>query len=210
MRAYHLTKECWTIESLKKQRLKISLLNDMNDPFELLGVNLKKKADRELFHELKEEMNRTIGVLCFSRSWSNPVLWSHYADKHHGICLGFDLLDEWTKEVTYTASRLKAELEQEMLLNNQDGFGLKLLTTKYEHWQYENEVRLIIELKHAEFENGKYFLPYSKALQLKEVITGPRNALKKNDINLVLPERSIIKSRLAFNSYKVVRNLLTT
>ena len=54
----------------------------MNDPFELLSVDLSEPDDRTTFDGLKADLNQTIGVLCFSRGWSNPVLWSHYGDRH--------------------------------------------------------------------------------------------------------------------------------
>jgi hypothetical protein len=41
-------------------------------------------------------------MLCFSRDWHNPVQWSHYADKHRGICLGFDVPDSLLVPVQYT------------------------------------------------------------------------------------------------------------
>ena len=98
---------------MRLRRLKLAMLEDMNDPFELLGIELKTPEDRAFFQEqLKPEMNRTIGLLCFSRKWSNPVLWSHYADKHRGLCLGFDIPDLRAKEVTYVGRRLKAETKK--------------------------------------------------------------------------------------------------
>ena len=30
-------------------------------------------------------------ILCFSRNWDNLLLWSHYGDRHMGVCLGFDI-----------------------------------------------------------------------------------------------------------------------
>ncbi|MGH8771642.1 MAG: DUF2971 domain-containing protein [Burkholderiales bacterium] len=190
--------------------MKLALLEDMNDPFELLGVELKTKADRAAFRQLKAEMNRTIGVLCFSRTWINPVLWSHYADRHRGLCLGFDILDEWAKEVTYTGTRLKSEVESALPSDDKETTGYKLITTKYEHWQYEDEVRLLVRLEHAQQEDQQYYLPYCKALQLREVITGPRNSLPKAALVTTMSEVdakvSIIRSRLAFRSFKVVRN----
>jgi hypothetical protein len=147
MRAYYLTCERWALEAIKRRRLKLSLLNEMNDPFELLGRELKTRNDRAEFLQGKEEMNETIGVLCFSQSWDNPVLWSHYADKHRGICLGFDVLDDWVLEISYQGKRLQEEVEGELPVQDHKTLGQKLLTTKYEHWRYENEVRMILKLE---------------------------------------------------------------
>jgi Protein of unknown function (DUF2971) len=209
MRAYHLTTEHWALESMKLRRLKLAMLEDMNDPFELLGIELKRPEDRAFFQkQLKPEMNRTIGLLCFSRKWSNPVLWSHYADKHHRLCLGFDIPDQHAKEVTYVGRRLKAEIENTNFSDDNNSPGYKLITTKYKHWQYEIEVRLIFQLEHAHREDSHYFIPYCDALALREIVVGLRSKLTDQHLLATLsPEDadvSIIRSRLAPHSYEVL------
>lgn len=202
--------EHWALEALRLRRLKLSLLEDMNDPFELLGVALRKPSDRTAFRKLKAEMSRTIGVLCFSRGWGNPVLWSHYGDRHRGICLSFDIPDEWAKEVTYQGKRLESELERKLPRNSHETLGYKLITTKYEHWRYEEEVRMIVKLEDAQCEAGHYFVPFCEGLRLREVITGPRCTLARNRLREAVAEEArnvtITKSRLAFRSFKVVQN----
>jgi hypothetical protein len=210
MRAYHLMSEKWACESLRKKRLKLARFDDMNDPFELLGVELKSPQDRADFQALKQEMARTVGMLCFSKTWSNPVLWSHYADKHRGLCLGFDIPDEWAVEVSYTGARLKADLEHSLPSEKNSSFGHKLLTTKFSHWRYEKEVRTIIRLENSHSEHGHNFLPYCNALRLREVIIGPRNELTAANIEELIADCpydvEVIHTRLAFRSFKVVRN----
>src|SRR5688500_9150997 len=107
MRAYHLTSRHWALEAIKHRRLKIALFNDMNDPFELLGAEIRTARDKAELRQLREETNAMIGALCFSRRCDNPVLWSHYADKHHGICLGFDIREDSAHEIAYRGERLQ-------------------------------------------------------------------------------------------------------
>ena len=85
MRVYNLMKDKWARKALRNRRLKLSLFEDMNDPFELFPVSFKKEEDRQMFTQLREVINTDVGVLCFSRTWSNPVLWSHYDERHKGI-----------------------------------------------------------------------------------------------------------------------------
>lgn len=214
MRAYHLMSEKWALESLHKKRLKLALFDDMNDPFELLGVELGSPQDRLDFQTLKDEMSRTVGVLCFSKAWNNPVLWSHYADKHRGLCLGFDIPDDWAVEVSYTGARLKAELEHSLPSDKNSSFGHKLLTTKFSHWRYEKEVRTIIRLEDSHFEGKLHFLPYCNALRLREVIIGPRSSLTAEQVaEKIAPcpsDVEITKASLAFRSFRVVRNRALT
>lgn len=185
-------------------------LGDMNDPFELLAVELQKRKDREDFNRLKSEMNDTIGLLCFSRSWNNPVLWSHYGDKHRGVCLGFDIPDEFAKPVSYQGKRLAARMEHIGPRDTNATLGYQLLTTKFEHWRYEDEVRLILLLNGAPGDGGHNFVPFGDGLRLREVITGPRCKLSSANLRSMVKaaghRASIIRGRLAFRTFKVVRN----
>ena len=99
MRVYHFTKADYAQKNLRNRRLKIAEFHDLNDPFELLGAELTKSTHRQIFSGWKETIEKKWGVLCFSRSWHNPVLWSHYSDKHRGICLGFDVADSFLEKI---------------------------------------------------------------------------------------------------------------
>lgn len=208
MRAYYLTSKDWALEALKNRRLKIALFNDMNDPFELLGAELKTRKEKEELKQLKEETNATIGALCFSRSSDNPVLWSHYADKHRGICLGFDIPDERAHEIKYQGERLRG-IEKEFLEGESEILGRKLLTTKFEHWSYENEVRMILKLEDAVQEGEFYFYPFCGELRLREVIAGVRCDMTLDKLERKLSEKdkkvAISKAQLAPDEYKIVK-----
>ncbi|MDQ3181107.1 MAG: DUF2971 domain-containing protein, partial [Acidobacteriota bacterium] len=174
MRVYHLLSAKYAIENLKNQRLKISLFDDLNDPFELLSVELSKPTNRKKFLELKKDINEKKGVLCFSRSWKNPVLWSHYGDKHKGICLGFDIPDTLLEKVIYKGERLPIDVEKELNEGNLNGrMEKKLLITKFEHWSYEEEERVILQLVEAdkrEIEKTElYFKKFDDNLKIKEI-----------------------------------------
>src|SRR4030042_3833160 len=90
-RAYHLTSAEHGISSISLRRLKVARFLDANDPFELTALNTHKREIRGLLKRFKVSKNSEMGLLCFSKNWTNPLLWSHYASKHEGICLGFDL-----------------------------------------------------------------------------------------------------------------------
>jgi len=194
---------------MKHRRLKVALLEDMNDPFELLGIEHKTPGECAFFQRgLKPEMNRTIGLLCFSLKWNSPVLWSHYADKHRGLCLGFDIPDQWAKKVMYVEQRLKAEIENSNFSDDTNSAGYKLITTKYRDWEYENEIRLIIPLESARYEDPNYFASYCKAFMLREIVVGVRSKITNQDLLASLsPEDadvSIIRSRLAPDSFQII------
>jgi len=96
-RAYHFVSLTYGLDDLRRRRLKISRLDDLNDPFELWAIAQSDRRLRQAMRTTKEQMARQYGLLCFSRGWHNPVLWSHYADRHRGIALGFDVEKERSK-----------------------------------------------------------------------------------------------------------------
>jgi len=211
MRVYHFLEKHWAIESLIYKRLKVSLFTDMNDPFELLGVSLKNKSDRADFYQLKKEVSEEMGAICFSKSWSSPVLWSHYGERHRGVVLGFDIPIEHANEVTYTGKRIEQELIEGFNKESNGDLSRMLLTTKYEHWAYEEEVRMLLNLTDTLNEEGKYFIQYCDALKLREIIIGPRCNLTKEHVFQILSNNNqkvkVTKSRLAFQSYRVIKDI---
>jgi hypothetical protein len=208
MRAYYLTSRHWALEAIRNRRLKIALFNDMNDPFELLGAEIKTRRNRAQLGQLKEETNAAIGALCFSQGCANPVLWSHYADKHRGICLGFDISDDGAQEITYRGERLR-EIEKEFLEGENEILGRRLLTTKFEHWRYEDEVRMILKLGDAVCEKGFYFMPFGEALRLREIVAGVRCNTTLEELRELLSEEdadvAITRAALAPDEYKIVK-----
>lgn len=209
MRGYYQTSEKWALDAIKNRRLKLSRLEEMNDPFELLAVSLRSKRDRADFLRIKRELHDEMGILCFSKTWHNPVMWSHYGDRHKGLCLGFDLLDEWVLPVSYKGLRFKSDA-QKALPDDQEKLGTKLLSTKYKHWEYEKEIRITIRLEHAVREGGLYFLPFCNALIFREVIIGASNtsmpASVASKISMEDSDVEVTKSRMAFQSFRIVRN----
>lgn len=209
MRLYHLTKANYALSNIKSQRLKIARFGDLNDPFELLAAELSDKEFRKAIRSWKNDFHKTIGLLCFSEHWGNPVLWSHYADKHRGICLGFDVFEEFALQVNYTEKRMPVEFQ-----DNDPDRGLsfefvnKLLKTKYIHWKYEEERRVYVELDESTKDNGQFFYPFDDKIQLKEVIIGPSCEISVNEIESmkIIKDKSIrvIKARLGFNNFEVV------
>lgn len=208
MRAYHLTSQHWALEAIRNRRLKIALFDDMNDPFELLGAELKNRRERAELTQLRAETSAAIGALCFSRDCGNPVLWSHYADKHRGICLGFDIRDDYAHEIAYQGERLQ-EIEKEFLEGESEILGRRLLTTKFEHWRYEDEVRMILKLEHTVCEREFYFMPFGEALRLREIVAGVRCNIALDELRAMLADEdrhiNISRGRLAPDAYKIVR-----
>jgi hypothetical protein len=213
MRVYYLTGAQYGISNLALRRIKVSRFQDLNDPFELLGVNLGDKRIRKVFKDTKEELNQMTGLLCFSRSWKNPLLWGHYAEKHTGIALGFDVPDALLMPAIY------AERLAEFSIDAKTGRPPRsvidaLVRTKFKDWSYENEVRVFVELTQDRMESGLHFEHFSDNLQLREVILGPKCSLPIEGVRKVVadigPDISVIQARIAFTRFEVLENKAAT
>ena len=209
MRVYYFTESPFALSNIALRRMKISRFFDLNDPFELLGADLGDQEDRRLFSEIKEDLHKNRGLLCFSKSWDNPVLWSHYADKHRGICLGFDIPDERLTPVIYTKEPIKLAQDKRIHKTKPSKKIIKnLMRTKFVDWRYESEFRVFVQLDHETIESGLYFYPFSENLALREVILGPRCEIPADNVSEALagfkPKAAVIKARVAFTKFKVI------
>jgi hypothetical protein len=210
MRVYHFVNEEFGLDDLRRRCLKIATLNELNDPFELFGVNLGDERLRRAFAAMKQELALSRGLLCFSCDWRNPVQWSHYAAKHTGLCLGFDVPDKLLGHVTYSRRRLVVDLEQFHDPRQIDVETAKrFLFTKYSHWRYENEVRCFVTLKDKDAEADLYFADFSEDLHLRQVVVGAQSKVSRIMLKSALGELAstveCFKARLAFESFRVVR-----
>ena len=186
MRVYHFVGEKYGLDNVLRRRLKIARIDDLNDPFEFMA-RAAGERERAALRATKVEQSKKTGLLCFSRGWRNPVQWSHYAERHRGVCLGFDVDDSQIKQVNYRTSPLRFELQRYMADDTyaQD-FSERLVSTKFEDWRYEDEFRLYVRLDPATEINGLYFYEFSDQLRLTELIVGVGSTITRDQANAAL------------------------
>lgn len=153
-----------SLSGLEQGKLWASKPAHFNDPFEFRlkrsstpkGLkNLRKEnphltdlSDEKLLNMAISEYEEKIsnmGVISFTESPQNILMWSHYADEHKGICLEFTLNDGQALndvaiyKVSYEYYYPEIDFEKIWNIN-----GLaKILLTKSEEWESEKEFRLI-------------------------------------------------------------------
>ncbi len=207
MTSYHFVPATYGLENIRKRRLKISTISDLNDPFELLCVDLSHEELRKGMRKWKLEVARRFGMLCFSKSWRNPVQWSHYADRHRGLALGFEIGPSLAEDVIYDEQRSVAEAKCILAGEADEATVKKFLLTKYAHWQYEQELRVFVQLNERDPVSGLYFYHFSNDLRLSEVIVGAECEVARTEISEALAELegnvSLRNARLAFTTYRV-------
>lgn len=212
MKVFHFLPAKFALEAIARQRLKVARFKDLNDPFELFAAELSNGSRRRALRDIKRRMDAEIGLLCFSKDWRNPLLWSHYADKHNGLALEFEVSEKNLREVIYHPERL-SDIQDELTrtkIKEEDVY--RLLTTKYNGWDYEEEVRTFVPLSDCISEKKMHFFPFDEEHELKGVVHGALCQVPVREIARILPsgrQLTVTKARLAFKTFSIVRNLVT-
>ncbi|ADK30555.1 DUF2971 domain-containing protein [Brachyspira pilosicoli] len=148
--------------------------NDPVDPFIKIYNNMYKYL-----------MDR-VKIACLGVNNNNTLMWSHYADKHEGICIGYDIKDPnlykdyttmfkiiYDMEIVnlnnfvntdYCTPKNLSNIREEDLENYTE--TLKLFLYKSKEWAYENEYRI---LKYDELGSSNGI---SKPLKIKSICFG--------------------------------------
>ena len=208
------------LESLVRSEIYFARTDRLNDPFDC-KVDILKALERailklygnspppqwktqslvDFFKEVQTGL-ATFGVCSFSLDeLENPVLWSHYADEHRGLCLAYSFPESFIEDsvdqslgiekVVYEANPLTDWLIQEVpdFVSYEQFFPdmiMKVLSVKAKKWEYENEVR-IIRSAYGALALDKRFL--------KQVRFG---------LETPEPDISLVRDLLANSGYEVV------
>ena len=98
---------------------------------------------------LDDEIKQGKGVFSLAGHWNSPLMWSHYADEHRGICIEYDKsVCDAPKEVDYQGARGIPVSEIlswvcEKSITAKEKIERKYFYTKAGQWEYENEWRCL-------------------------------------------------------------------
>jgi hypothetical protein len=159
------------IESLINQTLYFARPDALNDPFDC-RIDLQKAFRRaemsarggrrdflssflatpEFFRNWRSTFD-AMGACCFSRTFSETLLWSHYAEEHRGVCLEYQFRGASLKGDITTAQNVeylddplvpwlveKAPMDMTEFAKE---LAIRYLRTKCPAWTYEQEARII-------------------------------------------------------------------
>jgi Protein of unknown function (DUF2971) len=138
-----------TTRSLRNHRYMSMAFGDYKTDSEAQNYYIQSLGD-DIKNILVLEMNVS-GVLSLSEKWNCPLMWSHYADEHRGVCIEYDQTNTACgiiKPVSYNRPRsikiselidwkiFKSALAEK---NIQDTYYF----AKASQWRYEREWRVI-------------------------------------------------------------------
>jgi Protein of unknown function (DUF2971) len=172
-RVYKFTSAQYGVSNLQNKRLKVSTVDDLNDPFDLCPLDTTDPRISTALDAVIAHFRKTAGILCLSRNWDNLLLWSHYGASHTGICLGFDIPegdpgDNYDTDVLYQPNLLQIRSQDDVNFD----LANRLLRTKHESWSYEQEVRMFVGLNDPPDAKGLRWIGFGPKLVLREVIIG--------------------------------------
>ena len=207
---YHFLSSDDAINDLEGKWIKISLINELNDPFELLPyMRYKNSKERQPYHHIHREVSKKYGLLCFSKKWEGPLLWGHYADKHKGVAMGFRILKDEILEVKYCSMLKRTEFELTNSEEKNEKLFLNLVETKSEDWSYEEEYRIVVKLGDCDEDKSSYFMKFADRLKVDEIILGcefdkeKRGRIIELAKKLNVNENKIKHGRQSWGEYKI-------
>jgi len=137
--------------------------------------------EKVISNKITNEIRTDYRICCLSKTYKNILMWSHYADSHKGICIGFKINDEKNFKLEINGNNRKidkvkyvkdfSELRAIKFFRYTDSSEKdlikKYLSYKYRIWKYEKEYRII--LPSEKIKNHKGQLKYNS---IKQIIFG--------------------------------------
>lgn len=113
--------------------------------------------------QLDNMIKKTQGVLSLAGQWNSPLMWSHYADEHKGICIEYDAslsVCDPPRKVDYEGDRgiLASDIIKFVLEGSvaaKEKIEQKYFYTKASQWKYEEEWRYI------QNQQGRFCAPFN-------------------------------------------------
>lgn len=112
-----------------------------------VAADIKQSLENRDFTTLIDQVSQTLGVLCFTSEADNILMWSHYADDHKGVVIGFDskvLSQNWFP-VMYQDERIDIPFGASADSEEYKQAVVNILSTKFTTWGYEDEYRFFVK-----------------------------------------------------------------
>lgn len=211
------------IENLSVGQIYFNVVNKVNDPYEgIFNFDVheelkesfvkffyrenynKEQFDKVPFDDIKRQIIfdntntflHNSGVSCFTEDNTSLLMWGNYANKHTGICVGYNSevsIFKEARKVSYSDTVYTISIKSEDDLNERSilKHGVKFLFNKYSKWDYEKEWRII-------------FKPCETCSYEKEAITSINFGLKTSYEDIM----KVIEATKGYNNLKYYRTTL--
>jgi len=188
--------------------IELCKLKNINRDYDILSsMKVRKSETKKFIKKIKNE----IKLSSFSERNDSILMWSHYSDKHKGICIEYDFNNE-----DYILNFLEPIYYTNQIISLSKAYGNSRYTglikvaaiSKALDWQYEKEWRIVFPEPKPN-SSGHFKVPKPKAIYLgtnhKE--NTPENTSYCNKIESLCKELNIpiFYMRLHNKEYKIVK-----
>lgn len=159
------------LQSLEKDQFWASQTQQLNDPCEgLISIqNYEKEVQalnlifpqqanstqilKKLFQNILDMKDHKLGIFSLSKSYTDELLWAHYAYSHQGFCIEYDL-EKLLRgqipayryfDVSYITNIPDLSFKHIISQKDENLLIKTMLGYKSKRWEYENEIRIITE-----------------------------------------------------------------
>ncbi|EKV57951.1 tetratricopeptide repeat protein [Brachyspira hampsonii] len=191
------------LKSVLNGQLWVGNTNKFNDPIDPL---IKKNRDNEAYNYLLEK----IKVSCLTTHNDNTLMWSHYSDKHQGICIEYDISNiSKRKEIIFKKIKYHTKMNRYNSFTSNDNLTIRnfvldeyteinyiieSFAIKSKEWEYEDEYRILFYDEENRNPNGILI-----NLPIKSICFGVKTSDDDKELvyNIV---NSINEKRLDYNN----------
>lgn len=196
------TNRNWNCITQEEPQLWLCQAGEFNDPFDcafLYNHHSKDVYDRKTEYDLavkegleqferdkkSEKMQKRVFVACFSEINNSMLMWSHYAEQHTGLCIGYrlhDLIEKYNCFPVIYSNQMPLISD---IGNAEENTLYQSILTKREDWSYEQEWRIIEIDKSKEGCTGKlcsFEKPVSIYMGVRQSRTESKNARQYQEI----------------------------
>ncbi len=173
-------------------------LIDYNISYDLTADKEKISLVKKNFFEiLRGKIAEEFRMTCFSEKYDDILMWSHYGNKHNGICVEYDFMncDPYLQMLLFPViyDKVRPVLNEQQLVLEENEISYKedsfieliskSLLVKSNIWEYENEWRVILPAKILD-DHDNYITPQIKKIYFgvnvtEEVINDIVSKIKK-------------------------------
>ena len=185
-------------ETIENNKLWLSKLDSLNDPFEYKAIYFDKKTEIKykyppgLIEYVLNYAKNIFKIASFTISFDdNMPMWAHYANNHEGFCIEYEVnnprylypisYENNRQEVTKTVFKFIQEMMDEIDKENLSENNFKYIRQirmfiiysiiKHKKWTYEDEYRIVFYDINSE-NNGKLISLNEIGLKTKQIYIG--------------------------------------
>ena len=136
-----------TIDSLANQYFYFPDKSRLNDPIELPYIK---------YSTIPDDIISNYRIFSLSQNNNSMLMWSHYADNHKGISIGYRFGDYFPHGVGISEIKYNNHLKRQVDLNDLSNRYTQHLLTKNEDWSYERESRIFTTKDKIYYEKFDY------------------------------------------------------